>query len=193
VTIILCPGIHSPKLTQDFLHELSPDLNDGVVFPTDDYPAYSAWHLIRFLDTTLDEEQIRAPVLFIGFSAGVVAAIATAWYLQTRGRTVTALIAIDGWGVPLRGTFPIHRISHDAFTHWSSTLGETLSDCFYADPSADHLDMWRSPTSVNGQWVQPSSDNSLRHCWGQPWGAQSPSPSLSASDFLKTLLKRYRD
>ena len=55
-----------------------------------------------------------------------------------------ALIAFDGWGVPLVGNFPIYRISHDQFTHWSSELLGKGDKSFYADPPVEHLDLWRS-------------------------------------------------
>ncbi|MEB3214102.1 MAG: hypothetical protein VKL39_22330 [Leptolyngbyaceae bacterium] len=189
MTVIICPGAHSPHLTQEFLREMSAQLRDAVVFPAERYPAYSAWHLIQFLEETLEERQCDAPILLIGFSAGVVAAIATAWYWQFKGRTVRALIALDGWGVPLRGRFPIHRISHDEFTHWSSSLGEHLSDCFYADPPVEHLNLWRSPSSATGQWIRQSTYASCRiH-------PLLPPPALTtrttAAEFMGMLLQTY--
>ncbi|MEM7771202.1 MAG: hypothetical protein AAF327_11925 [Cyanobacteria bacterium P01_A01_bin.37] len=196
MTVILCPGIHHERLTQNFLEQMSPALSDPVVFSTNQYPAYSAWHLIQCLETSLDPQQLETPILFIGFSAGVVAAIATAWYWQLKGRSVKALIALDGWGIPLRGTFPIHRMSHDLFTHWSSTIGETRSDCFYAEPSVDHLDLWRSPASTQGQWVKTSSEQSsswLGTCRSamQSHDGQATHRQTTAAEFLMMLLQQY--
>lgn len=65
-----------------------------------------------------------------------------------------ALIAVDGWGVPLSGNFPIHRLSHDYFTHWSSALLGSGDDSFYSDPAVEHLAIWRSPHTCQGWWVQ---------------------------------------
>ena len=196
VTVVICPGIHSQKLTHDFLREFVPSLLDVVVFPTDRYPAYSAWHLIQFLDAQRRESSLGGvkrffPVLFVGFSAGVVAAIAAAWYWQLMGRSVKALVAIDGWGVPLYGNFPIHRMSHDWFTHWSSTMGEQLGDCFYADPAVEHLDLWRSPVSVQGRWVNYAvgRSSSSRGTWCSPISRLSV--QTTAADFLRMLLIRY--
>jgi len=44
-------------------------------------------------------------------------------------------------GVPLVGNFPIHRLSHDYFTHWSSAVLGSGNDSFYADPPVEHLEM----------------------------------------------------
>ncbi|NJK53546.1 MAG: hypothetical protein HC936_13370 [Leptolyngbyaceae cyanobacterium SU_3_3] len=73
---------------------------------------------------------------------------------------------MDGWGVPLGGDFPIYRVSHDRFTHWSSAWWVAGLDSFYADPAVAHLDLWRSPQTVQGRWVSPT------HTSPQP----SPSP-----------------
>ncbi|MGB3188280.1 MAG: hypothetical protein WBB43_02490, partial [Limnoraphis sp.] len=66
---------------------------------------------------------------------------------------VKALIALDGWGVPLGGNFPIYRISHDRFTHWSSALLGGGVESFYADPPVEHLDLWSSPQTARGWWL----------------------------------------
>ncbi|MEL6319519.1 MAG: hypothetical protein AAFQ57_02560 [Cyanobacteria bacterium J06626_14] len=192
MTLILCPGVHSAQLTQSFLNEMAPVCGDSVVFPTECYLAYSPWQLTQFLETTLNHTQLHQPAIFIGFSAGVVAAIATAWWWQFNGRSVKALIALDGWGVPLRGSFPIHRMSHDRFTHWSSTLGESLEDCFYADPAIEHLDLWRSPSSAYGQWVRPTSEGSLLEDVSLGSAPRSSSAQITAAHFLRMLLQRYR-
>lgn len=120
------------------------------------------------------------PVLFIGFSAGVVGAIGAAWSWQFLGGRVKAFIALDGWGVPLWGDFPIHRLSHDRFTHWSSAMLGSGADNFYAEPPVEHLDLWRSPQNSLGWWVNSNK------------GAQ-PSSYLSAAEFLIMLLNRYQE
>jgi hypothetical protein len=85
-----------------------------------------------FLQTAADPQE---PLLLIGFSAGVVGAIAAANLWQGQGRRVAAVIAVDGWGVPQVGDFPLHRVSHDYFTHWSSAVLGAGADSFYADPA----------------------------------------------------------
>ena len=155
--LLICPGIHEPQLTQDFLIGLrqsktSSNWNHNIlIFPTQNYPAYSAGEIVEFLRHNLSGEQ--AGVVFISFSAGVVGAIGAAWMWQLLGGKVESFFAIDGWGVPLFGNFPIHRLSHDYFTHWSSRLLGAGEDSFYAAPPIEHLDIWRSPHLCQGWWV----------------------------------------
>lgn len=121
-----------------------------LVLPTRDYLPYSAvsiWRLAR------DRLSLEQPTIWLAFSAGVVGAIGAAWGWQLAGGQVRTFIALDGWGVPLYGSFPIHRLSHDRFTHWSSALLGAGSDSFYADPAVEHLDLWRSPATVRGWWI----------------------------------------
>ncbi len=158
--IVICPGIHEPQLTQDFLAALQENKTDHgltgstqklLIFPTQDYPAYSSIHILQFLQRHASQ---TTPIILISFSAGVAGAIGAAWGWEMLGGQVKAFIAFDGWGVPLQGNFPIHRVSHDYFTHWSSALLGTGEDSFYADPAIEHLDLWRSPDSCQGWWVQ---------------------------------------
>ncbi len=175
MTIIICPGIHSPELNQEFLEQLQWQPANLLIFPAQDYPAYSAIHILQFL------RQSRlplSPVVFISFSAGAVGAIGAAWGWQMWGGTVKAFIAVDGWGVPLGGNFPIHRLSHDYFTHWSSALLGAGEDSFYADPPVDHLDLWRQPSNVDGWRVSVGVTGEQR----QP---------LTAAGFLRHLLQHY--
>lgn len=195
MAIVICPGFHDVALTQGFLQDLSLDSSAVVVFPTNQYPAYSPWHLIQFLEALPDWERRESPMVFIGFSAGVVAAIATAQYWQAMGRSVNALIAVDGWGVPLYGPFPIHRISHDYFTHWSSSMAEPLGDCFYADPPVEHLNVWRSPASTQGRWVnympEGFSSSYKTNYVTKPSLFRSLCTKSTAAEFLTALLHRY--
>ncbi len=160
--LFICPGIHEPKLTQDFLRGLrcsktsSNWTHNVLIFPTQNYPAYSAGHILEFLRHRLSVEQTG--VVFISFSAGVAGAIGAAWMWQELGGKVEAFLAIDGWGVPLYGDFPIHRLSHDYFTHWSSRLLGAGEDSFYAEPPIEHLDIWRSPHLCQGYWIHPAAD-----------------------------------
>lgn len=154
--VIVCPGIHELDLTQEFIASLinKKAINwQFLVFPTQDYPAYSAIHIMEFLRGEINN--IKQPIAFISFSAGVVGAIGAASAWQLLGGTVKRLIAIDGWGVPLVGSFPIHRLSHDYFTHWSSALLGSGEASFYADPAVEHLQLWKSPDSCKGWLVEP--------------------------------------
>jgi hypothetical protein len=111
---------------------------------------------MRFLNEQMPDraaDRLNIPLTFIGFSAGVVGAMGAAVAWELLGGKVQALFALDGWGVPTIGTFPIHRLSHDYFTHWSSALLGAGQDSFYADPGVAHLDLWRSPQAIQGYWV----------------------------------------
>ena len=186
MSIVICPGVHDRALTQSFTQGLltideAMSSQPLLVFPAERYPAYSGLHILRFLHEQFSrpdpDDALTQPLVFIGFSAGVVGAMSAAVGWQTMGGAVTALLAIDGWGVPLVGNFPTHRLSHDAFTHWSAALLGAGEDSFYADPSVSHLDVWRSPQAASGWWVFPDPSK--------------PAVATSAANFLTALLRRY--
>ncbi|MBU7585344.1 MAG: hypothetical protein KAF91_21055 [Nostoc sp. TH1S01] len=177
--IIICPGIHKPELTESFISEcLSNNIAKTMVFPGQGVLSLSGPHILQFLGDRFKNPS-DSPIVFISFSAGVVGAIAAAWNWQILGGQVKAFIAIDGWGVPLWGNFPIHRLSHDYFTHWSSLLLGSGHNNFYAEPAVDHLSMWRSPQTVQGWWVDSSNEDSPQQM------------RLTAAEFLHLLVKRY--
>jgi hypothetical protein len=211
--------MHSPRLTQQFLDALHETILHYWVYPTKDYPAYSAWHLTQWLQQQIEIEQAHVSIsglsdtssgalsnkvsamderkshsfTFLGFSAGVVAAIGAAWGWQLSGGRVNALIAIDGWGVPLCAPFPIYRVSHDYVTYWSSSLLGAGTDQFYADPPVDHLDIWRSPHLASG-WSVPS--NSLLQSLTCPLTAYRSNPigqRSTAAEFIIDVLKRHQE
>lgn len=90
---------------------------------------------------------------WIAFSAGVVGALGCAQGWRWRGGTVQGLYALDGWGMPVLGDFPVYRLSHDRFTHVTSAWLGTGRVSFYADPPVTHWDLWRSPAQVMGWQV----------------------------------------
>lgn len=100
-----------------------------------------------------DDLATKSPLVFIGFSAGVIGAIASATVQQQLGHPVLGLIALDGWGVPLVGHFPIYRLSHDEFTH-QTTAHWGGERCFYADPPVAHLSLWGTSGSVTGWYLK---------------------------------------
>jgi pimeloyl-ACP methyl ester carboxylesterase len=195
MNIIICPGIHEPELTESFRVGLldlvsngaiAPNTANILIFPGKDFLVLSAFHILQFLRVSvahrrypLGNELKSPPIIFISFSAGVVGAIGAAHLWQLLGGRVKAFIAIDGWGVPLQGNFPIHRMSHDYFTHWSSCLLGCGQNNFYAEPAVDHLSIWKSPQTVQGCWV----DSSLETI--------PPKSRLTEAEFLLMLLKRY--
>ncbi|MEA5533436.1 hypothetical protein [Crocosphaera sp. XPORK-15E] len=152
---LICPGIHEQELTNQFIKNALNKSDNLLVFPTDKYPAYSGFHILQFIQENC--KNTSQELMIISFSAGVVGAINAAWGWQLKGGTIKGLIAFDGWGVPLIGKFPIYRVSHDEFTHWSSEILGTGNLSFYADPSVEHLDLWRFPHRVKGWMVEINS------------------------------------
>jgi hypothetical protein len=184
--VIICPGIHDLHLTQAlvtaFESSFTPQLqlketgNLLVFSAPDPYFSLSAVQILQFIHDRLGNPQVAPPLVFLGFSAGAVGAIGAAWGWRLMGGKVKAAIAVDGWGVPLFGDFPCHRISHDDFTHWSSSLLGGSGDSFYADPPVEHLVLWRSLPTITGWWVH-SDENHLQH-----------RTYLTAGEFLSMLL-----
>jgi hypothetical protein len=161
--IIICPGIHDPALTDGFLKGLNCPANSDLsanllIYPTSKQPAYAGWEITKFVETNVCKSEA---IWFVAFSAGVVGAIAAAWQWQLKGGTVKGLIAFDGWGMPLGGSFPIYRVSHDYFTHWSSAVLGAGQESFYADPAVAHLQLWQSPQQVWG-WRESSKEKRSR-------------------------------
>ncbi|WP_239121448.1 MULTISPECIES: hypothetical protein [Spirulina sp. CCY15215] len=171
MTILICPGIHPPELTQSFIENLGLTLCDRLLILPPTIPPYSGIDVLNFLNKNGDRS---SPLLFLAFSAGVVGAILAALAWQIQGGTIRALIALDGWGVPLAGNFPLYRLSHDYFTHWSGALLGSGEQSFYADPGVEHWELWRSPNTVTG-WHQ--TGNHKTRCY--------------AHEFLLELLQPY--
>ncbi|MBE9170772.1 hypothetical protein IQ238_25750 [Pleurocapsales cyanobacterium LEGE 06147] len=158
MSVVICPGIHSSQLTDSFIKNIQTDTeqvsNDWLIFPARDYPSYSPIAIYQWLEEHQPSPAQAPSLLFITFSAGVVGGIGAALTWQMRGGKVKAFLALDGWGVPLVANFPLYRLSHDYFTHWSSALLGTGAESFYAEPKVEHLDLWRSPHISLGWWVK---------------------------------------
>ncbi|QKQ75388.1 hypothetical protein [Nostoc sp. TCL240-02] len=203
MSIIICPGIHEPELTESFRVGLLDLVSNGaiahnppniLVYPGKDVLVLSAFHILQFLRVSVAHrrygltDSLKSPIIFISFSAGVVGAIGAAHLWQLLGGSVKAFIAIDGWGVPLQGNFPIHRMSHDYFTHWSSCLLGCGQNNFYAQPAVDHLSMWRCLTESPSE----STSQAVQGCWvDSSIEISPPKGRLTAGEFLLMLLKRY--
>ncbi|QQE64792.1 hypothetical protein GFS31_14740 [Leptolyngbya sp. BL0902] len=107
------------------------------------------------------------------FSAGGVGAVSLAQHWQRYRGRVRAIFLLDGWGIPWVGSAPLHRLSHDAFTHRSSrVLGAGRAD-FFAQPAVPHLQLWQRPQAVVGQGCLPDSQ-----------GQVGPVQTVSAAHFL---------
>ncbi len=144
MSIIIIPGIHSPQLSDRFVNSIQNIIKQNyLILPTEKYQPYSATCIYQWLN----QQQLSKTeaLTFISFSAGVVGGIGAALAWQSQGGKVHSFIAIDGWGMPLIGSFPLYRVSHDYFTHWSSGIFGAGELGFYADPAVEHLDIWRSP------------------------------------------------
>lgn len=191
MTIVISPGRHPAALTDNFLHGLKLLMSEVLVPPPQQCPAYSPQHLLTFLHeqcysiySKRNVQPLAQPLIFIGFSAGVVASIGAARQWKTQGGDVKAVIAIDGWGVPLYGDFPIHRMSHDRWTHDSSHLLGGSHASFYADPSVNHLDIWRSPQTTRGMIISAPT-----LC--AQGGANKVVQTTTAAQFLRHILHQY--
>lgn len=158
VSLIVCNGFHPPEATQQLIADISYPASDRPHRPLSDprlsihsHPDPSCRQLLaplssRSLRRMLQE--IADPVIFLAFSAGCLAAAGAARHrhYQSSGQ-VLALFAIDGWGIPLAEPYPVHRLSHDRFTHLTSA---GPGEHFYADPAVDHLRLWQRPSQVAG-------------------------------------------
>lgn len=145
-----------------------------ITYPAAQRPPFSAAGVRQFL---LERVAPMEPLVLIAFSAGVVGAIGAAQHWHYQGHTVSAFIALDGWGVPLSAPFPVYRLSHDGLTHWSSaSLGSNTLN-FYAEPAVAHLTLWRSPQQVIGWQIH-------RFGWGQTKRQQ-----MTAAQFIQTRVR----
>lgn len=102
-----------------------------------------------------------------------------AWAWQQLGGQIAAILAIDGWGVPLLKDIPCYRLSHDFFTHWSSALLGSGRDSFYAAPDVTHADLWQNPQRIEGRWITHSR------------GSETPA-SVTAAVFIQSIVHRHR-
>jgi hypothetical protein len=171
VTLMICPGIHDPVLSDRFCQALHHQFNQSsppapldhrhawAVLPTQQYAPFNGFAVGSYWQEVADPQQ---PLLVVAFSAGGVGAIAAAQLWQSQGGAIAAFVAVDGWGVPQIGPFPFYRVSHDYFTHWSSALLGTGQEAFYADPPVEHLALWHYPEQARGVWtVGPDSSGAV--------------------------------
>ena len=171
MTVIIIPGIHSPQLTESFVAGIQDKIKQNyLILPTEEYLPYSALSVYQWLQ----QQQLSKtePVPFITFSAGVVGGIGAAIAWQLQGGKVQSLIAIDGWGMPLIANFPLYRVSHDHFTHWSSAILGAGERGFYANPAVSHLTIWRSP----------------ENCWGWRTISDGLQTRCLLTDYLRDIL-----
>lgn len=153
--VIIIPGVHPPEITDRFVRDIQKEIDrDYLVLPTEAYLPYNAIAIYQWLgQQQLDKTQ---PLSFIAFSAGVVGGIGAALAWQLQDGKVRSFIAFDGWGMPLVANFPLYRVSHDYFTHWSSAILGGGTSSFYVEPGVEHLELWRTPNNCRGwQIISP--------------------------------------
>lgn len=165
MVIILCPGVHPSEATESFRRCFTPLHSSSTLVIPETIAPYNGLKITQFVCAHCNQNE---PLLFMGFSAGVVGALWAAQQWQQQGGQVVSLWAWDGWGVPLATTYPTVRISHDHFTHWSAGLLGPGEQAFWADPPVAHLELWRRPDQVVG-WQ------------AQGWGLKARSTLLSFS------------
>ena len=152
---IICPGIHSVALTTSFIEAIHNILGETnyLVLPTERYAPYDPQAIARWLKQYYPSPKDAPALSFISFSAGVVGSIVAANKWQLQGGKIDSFVAFDGWGMPLAGNFPIYRVSHDRFTHYTSTMLGGAKQGFFAEPEVEHLEIWRSPNCWGWQIV----------------------------------------
>lgn len=176
MNLLIYPGIHCPTLTKTFYNHLQAALP---------IPIQNCWIVpagmgvlcgLQGLTTVLADSpspppdnisRLAAigPLSVIAFSGGVVGASQMIPRWQMLGGTINCLIALDGWGVPLYGSFPIVRLSHDWFTCWSSGyLSESHTQHFYAEPTVEHLHLWEQAHTVRGWSLRQSDFHPIAPC-----------------------------
>ncbi len=191
IPLIICPGFHDSAWTDAFLQGVElPKTHPTRIFPIKLSPACSGGDIVSFLHRLADgggrsftsnksvvkNDTLETAPILIGFSAGVLGAMQAAWAWQHLGGQIAAIIAIDGWGVPLISGIPCYRLSHDFFTHWSSALFGIGCDSFYARPSVTHSELWQYPHQVKGQWINHGEE------------AKSP---ITAATFIRQIVSRH--
>lgn len=159
--LVVCGGLHPISYSGQILTTLATDavlshLPVLAFAPPSPLAVLSAQAIRQGLERGLRELSSQAdahpPLIIWAFSAGCVGAVAFAEHWQRHRGPVRALFLVDGWGVPSTAQVPVHRLSHDRFTHTTSRwLGAGCID-FYADPAVPHLRLWQSPQRVRG-WL----------------------------------------
>ncbi len=167
VAIVVVGGIHPPGYTANLLRAVAADSVLSrvpmLVYPDRQPLTVVSAHCLRdWLDHQWEQEWVQSQagvcpsrdVLIWSFSAGCVGAAGLAHYWQQYRGQVLALFAVDGWGVPLVGAYPIYRLSHDHFTHRTSQALGGGPINFYADPPVPHLEFWGGLPTITGWQTQ---------------------------------------
>jgi HAMP domain-containing protein len=112
--LVICPGVHEPKLTDCFLTGLSglwglaaDRQNQQIVepvkiFPAHKYPPFSALDVWQFL---CSEELAGESLVFVSFSAGVAGAIGAALAVAATRRQSRGIFCLRRLGSTSGGQF----------------------------------------------------------------------------------------
>ena len=86
MNVIICPGMHEVDLTKSFISGLS-DFNPDIfsclssvkilIYLGNNLKTLSAFHILNFLFEKI--EDMKSPIVFIAFSAGVVGGLQSAY------------------------------------------------------------------------------------------------------------------
>ncbi|MBU6228744.1 MAG: hypothetical protein KGQ93_03515 [Cyanobacteria bacterium REEB459] len=184
--LVVCGGMQHPQDTQAIVRLIraDPGLNQLPlrVFTPESWAAVLSGSSLR---GWLTSGPAPPRLMIWAFSAGCMGAAALANYWQCHGGEVLALFMVDGWGVPWSQVAPLHRLSHDAFTHTTSNyLGEGVIN-FVANPAVDHRHLWQSPQLVTGQQIL-TRQSYLFQRWLPGLQGLPPSSDATAANFLCT-------
>ncbi|MFM7471900.1 MAG: hypothetical protein ACKO5P_10375 [Nodosilinea sp.] len=189
IALVVCGGFHDPQETEGIFRLIRADARLSQL-PLKSFPVADRWAVLsgsslRDRLTDLNTGETPEQLLIWAFSAGCLGAAALANYWQhCRGR-VLALFMVDGWGVAWSQAAPLHRLSHDGFTHTTSNyLGAGVVN-FVAHPAVDHRQLWRSPQVVTGHQIITQQPHLLQR-WLPELNGSPPSPGATAADFLCT-------
>jgi len=146
--IVIIPGVQDTPLKKQGTQAFLATLTRPYVCLDDQIPPYNPWAIRGFLQRLPNRD-----LIVIAFSAGVVG-VAGAVRIQPEKIPIKALLALDGWLVPLFTPFPCYRLSHDRFTHQTSRPLGMGQRNFWADPAVTHLDLWHHPERAQGWAVE---------------------------------------
>lgn len=194
VYLVICDGMHSPRETEAVLAMVGQDSRLSQLpmrhfSPGSPLAVLSGAALRRWLEgygqPTGGNNPDYPHLIIWAFSAGCVGAVALAQHWQRYRSGVLALFLVDGWGVPAVGPMPLHRLSHDRFTHVSSGWLGPGTVSFVSQPAVSHPQLWSHPQQVWGYQVQ-------HHPSGKPVvGPAMPPGRLTAGDFLCRWSRHY--
>ncbi len=153
-TLVIIPGVQDTPVKREGTRAFLAALSLPHYCLDDQIPPYDPREIRKFLQHLPSQD-----LVVIAFSAGVVGAAGALHktWLQRHNIHIEALLALDGWLVPLFLSFPCYRLSHDGFTHQTSRPLGMGPHNFWAEPSVSHLGLWHDPEVTQGWAVSTKS------------------------------------